>query len=80
MYIVYVEFNNGVQQSREKAKEAVLKIPDIAKLNKEIEEKTKSVEKTVFGAENNAVMAEQAAKEAQKIAQQASEVFSFISS
>lgn len=72
-YDILQEFNNGVQQSREKAKEAVLKIPDIAKLNKEIEEKTKSVEKTVFGAENDAVMAKQAAEEAQKIAQKASE-------
>lgn len=73
--ILFLGFNNVVQESKEKAKDAVKQIPDIEKSIKQVNEKIKGAETDLHGAENNAQNAKETAEDAElKYAKLASEV------
>lgn len=68
------EFDENVKQSKEKAKEALSRVPEIQSLLDEAENKTGDARKALKDAESDANMASEIAKEAERIAGQASKV------
>lgn len=73
---LFTEFNKVVQESKNQAKEAVAKIPEIRQQILDSEQKARKAEAEFAGAEVNAQMAKENAQDAEKkYAQKASEVF-----
>ena len=71
---ILLKFNQEVQENKDKADDALLKIPEIERIIEEAEKKTMEAQDALSGAESDADMALKLAQQAQKTAQDASDV------
>ncbi len=75
--IIFTEFDEKVQQSKDDAEEALKKIPEIETRIEEAEDKTREAQDNLAGAEQDAKMARDIATDAEDIAKMASDVNDF---
>jgi len=71
---ILLKFNQEVQENKDKADDALLKIPEIERIIEEAEKKTMEAQDALSGAESDADMALKLAQQAQTTAQDASDV------
>ena len=68
------DFNQEVKANKDKADEALLKIPEIERVIEQAETKTSEAQEALSGAESDADMSLKLAQQAQSTAQNASDV------
>ncbi len=74
-YVCVLGFDSLVQESKEKARDALGQAGEITNLIEQAEERTREAQNALAGAESDARVARDSAKQAQEHAEQASKVY-----
>jgi coxsackievirus/adenovirus receptor len=75
IFFFVIEFDQQVQDSKDKAEDALASVPEIRQLITDAQNKTDDARQALIGAEHNAQIARDTAQEAQQqYAEQASQV------
>ena len=77
-YVCVLGFDSLVQESKEKARDALGQAGEITNLIEQAEERTREAQNALAGAESDARVARDSAKQAQEHAEQASKVYWYI--
>lgn len=78
VWLISIGFDSLVQESKEKARDALGQVGEIKNLIEQAEERTREAQNALAGAESDARVARDSANQAQEHAEQASKVYLFI--